>query len=185
MARPASPNYYTTHTLSDGRVRKAVMARCNQCKNIFTIPTSDIKRGSRGYFCSNKCHKDHDPRQQLIKPCLNCNKLMDVGSLKDYPRYKFCSGRCGILYRMTHKKEGEAKRNYHWAARQIYYTSTQNTSCECCGSTKFIHIHHINRNHKDNRLENLKALCRTCHQGHHKSKMHKFMGRYYHVAKVV
>lgn len=48
--------------------------------------------------------------------------------------------------------------------------------CESCGNTEWLgfpiplELHHINGNHFDNRLENLKILCPTCHAMHHKYK---------------
>jgi hypothetical protein len=39
--------------------------------------------------------------------------------------------------------------------------------CEKCNSIKNIQIHHKNKNHFDNRLSNLQALCAKCHQGWH------------------
>jgi len=35
--------------------------------------------------------------------------------------------------------------------------------CFECGSRKGLEFHHINNNRKDNRISNLKILCRSCH----------------------
>jgi hypothetical protein len=41
--------------------------------------------------------------------------------------------------------------------------------CERCGSTRFIDVHHKNRDELDNAPENLERLCRSCHhREHHK-----------------
>lgn len=46
--------------------------------------------------------------------------------------------------------------------------------CESCGNTEWLgfpiplELHHINGNHFDNRLENLKMMCPTCHSLYHK-----------------
>ena len=39
--------------------------------------------------------------------------------------------------------------------------------CKICGNTKNLLIHHKNRKHKDNRLENLEIVCRSCHEKIH------------------
>ena len=36
-------------------------------------------------------------------------------------------------------------------------------SCVACGSTKNVVIHHIDRDRKNNQMDNLIALCRCCH----------------------
>ena len=45
----------------------------------------------------------------------------------------------------------------------------KNNKCECCGIESWMnkpitfHLHHINGNHNDNRIENLMVLCPNCH----------------------
>jgi 5-methylcytosine-specific restriction endonuclease McrA len=38
-----------------------------------------------------------------------------------------------------------------------------NKSCQICGYSSSIVVHHINENPKDNRIENLITICRICH----------------------
>jgi hypothetical protein len=37
-------------------------------------------------------------------------------------------------------------------------------SCQKCGGTKNLEIHHLNKNKRDNRLDNLIVVCHGCHQ---------------------
>jgi 5-methylcytosine-specific restriction endonuclease McrA len=39
--------------------------------------------------------------------------------------------------------------------------------CVFCGSLSNLHVHHKNRNRKDNRPENLIVLCQKCHTEEH------------------
>ena len=40
-------------------------------------------------------------------------------------------------------------------------------TCEECGSKENVALHHENRDHQDNRSENLKLLCNPCHAKEH------------------
>lgn len=35
--------------------------------------------------------------------------------------------------------------------------------CEICGSTEFLVVHHIDHDRKNNNIENLQLVCRSCH----------------------
>ena len=39
--------------------------------------------------------------------------------------------------------------------------------CAVCGATEGLHIHHMNENPKDNRIDNLSVLCSVCHKKIH------------------
>lgn len=46
------------------------------------------------------------------------------------------------------------------------------STCSRCGFNEYdVDVHHINHNEKDNRKENLMALCPNCHMGHHRGKI--------------
>jgi len=42
--------------------------------------------------------------------------------------------------------------------------------CIDCGSTRNLHVHHIDRNSHNNSIENLRILCSQCHLRFHKVK---------------
>ena len=45
--------------------------------------------------------------------------------------------------------------------------------CQDCNFRKVIHVHHIDQDHNNNKLENLKLLCKPCHMNmHHPQKNH-------------
>lgn len=48
-------------------------------------------------------------------------------------------------------------------SRKIYLSNGGLMVCHECGTTKNIHLHHINENRLDNSPNNLKALCNSCH----------------------
>ena len=57
-----------------------------------------------------------------------------------------------------------------------YYTrisrSNKDDICEKCGSSETIEVHHIDRNRKNNKIENLLLLCKSCHSKEHKVILH-------------
>jgi 5-methylcytosine-specific restriction endonuclease McrA len=47
----------------------------------------------------------------------------------------------------------------------------QKIKCERCGFTGLaLHIHHKDRNHKNNNLDNLEVLCANCHHIEHREE---------------
>jgi len=49
-----------------------------------------------------------------------------------------------------------------WRARQH-----RRKACEACGWTKSLHVHHVNGDRTDERLENFQTLCTHCHNYWH------------------
>jgi len=53
-------------------------------------------------------------------------------------------------------------------AKAVYSEFHTNKLCEKCGNSYEIVIHHKDENRKNNKISNLKALCRVCHISLHK-----------------
>jgi len=75
--------------------------------------------------------------------------LKTEGSFKSNEKHRLWKG--GISREFSQKKFNSLK-----------------TKCSICENTKNLCIHHIDRNPKNNVLENITILCRSCHQKEHK-----------------
>ena len=98
------------------------------------------------------------------KTCLKCgskfNRRRFGSRLEDYTRWKarkYCSKQCNYI-----RPNGNSKGNYHLLAR-----SYANQSCNTCGSTDNLDVHHKDRNYKNNEMKNLETLCHSCHMKLH------------------
>ena len=58
----------------------------------------------------------------------------------------------------------------HATARKINELFLKNECCELCGNEENLDIHHIDGNWKNNNLNNLMCLCRSCHIKHERNK---------------
>jgi len=107
-----------------------------------------------------------DYRHKPEKFCERCGKQLIARTFlsgeEDYCSFmkrRFCSLTCSN----TRGKIGESRTQRMVQARDMALKET----CECCGKTYKLAIHHINENWQDNRIENLQTLCVYCHQQWH------------------
>lgn len=101
------------------------------------------------------------PKKDPIKYCENCGVLMqrkrfgESQTLEDMGRFlgrKNCSQSCG------NTKPVVTKSAHHWRAKK--HRAPQ---CSECPATTDLHVHHIDRNHKNDDQDNLITLCSSCH----------------------
>ena len=89
------------------------------------------------------------------------------GTLEDrgvFLRRRFCDLRCSSKART--KPDELAGRS----AINKRLARSRSGSCAACGSTENLSTHHVNRNWRDNRPQNLQTLCSSCHTSlHHRS----------------
>ncbi len=101
-------------------------------------------------YCGEQMHRVRYP-----------SRLEDLGAFK---RRKNCSRECmAKAYDEVHF--GESWYAEHKQARELKKADR----CEVCGSTQNVDIHHKDGDWHNNALDNLIALCRSCHMKEHRS----------------
>jgi DNA (cytosine-5)-methyltransferase 1 len=134
---------------------------------------ADLKRNGQGII-EVGTRKDI---KQLEKYCEYCGAKLERkrfdGRLEDFNVFsnrKYCNRECmkrGFL------KIGEGEQGWataHHTARKINELILKKDSCEICGSTQHLDIHHIDGDWQNNNLDNLMCLCRSCHTKHERNK---------------
>ena len=98
-----------------------------------------------------------------LKYCIHCGKLLlrkRYGvTLEDMGRFlnrNFCSLHCA---------NSRGIRSQSSSRQHVISAAFVKPRCESCGGTQHLHVHHINRNWRDHRKENLRTLCIRCHLG--------------------
>ena len=79
---------------------------------------------------------------------------------------KFCSRNCSCAYGNKLRSDGNSRSNTRKVAREIYMKRYGLPTCQHCGSIP-ADVHHLDENVKNNELDNLLPLCRSCHVKYH------------------
>lgn len=158
------------------------VVNCLHCAQQFYAKPAVLKRGN-GKYCSMVCYTGARPRGEW-KACAICN-ASSYKSPKDLERSKsskfFCSKRCQTIWR-NGLYTGELHRNYT-TGESSYRTRLKRERpakrCLYCGiqNERTLAVHHIDKNRKNNKLENLAWLCHNCHFliHHYEGEYAKFM----------
>lgn len=108
------------------------------------------------------------------KYCLYCNKKLerkrlpngDLEYLKHFNARKYCDQQCmADMFRGRKKTSDPSWYTAHERARRIKVAD----KCEICGSTQNVDVHHIDCDWKNNEINNLQAVCRSCHNKIHQA----------------
>ena len=133
---------------------------CQYCGQKFNASPHRISKGY-GKYCSRKCASicvGNQLKQRAFKKCEVCGKSYEVVKNK-YETSKYCSRKCKDT---PHIPITELK---DWSAIKRRVFAKYGTSCYKCGwCESYCDVHHLNGNHEDNRLENLRPACPNCHR---------------------
>lgn len=152
-----------------GEIRKKTIGvkkekTCLSCKSVF-ITGGRGNLGHKRVFCNRKCFVGFRKNGKMF-PCLQCGKqtLRNPGNLK---KKVFCSKDCYDKSRtLVYKPVGNAE---YKTQRKVMLRDIG--KCQRCGYDqypKILHVHHKDRNRKNNVMENLELLCPNCHEIEHR-----------------
>jgi hypothetical protein len=114
-----------------------------------------------------------------IKPtpekfCELCSKKLerkrypngDLECLTLFVRRRFCDMKCSGIAQVGQKKKEVKWSTAHHHARRLCPSGP----CTQCGSPEASDVHHKNGDWKDNSLDNLARICRSCHNREHRTR---------------
>jgi len=156
-------------------IRSGVVKICLACNKEFYVPQY---RKETAKFCSHECqnHKQYD---KWVFNCLGCGKeCISSPSRRNYNK-KFCSLEC----RETKRKSEKERRNHQKSINKIkrgidqgrtfrrHIFQLKDKKCQECGYDEHdfcLDVHHIDKDCKNNNIENIAILCVICHRKLHK-----------------
>ncbi len=159
-----------------------LIRNCKLCDTKFETKPSAVANGC-GKYCSRECgHKAQ--RKGKDMECYLCGKY-SYKSKTNLGRSKsgkfFCSKSCQTKWR---NQEFAGPKHANWKGGRASYRELLERNnipkiCNLCkiGDERVMSAHHIDRNRKNNCVENLAWLCHNCHHlvHHHKDEQDKFM----------
>ncbi len=123
----------------------------------------EIKRNNGRVFCSVVCYGISCRKE---KPCVVCGKLIQA-----HFNRKTCSRTCANIYRIGIRYKMGRPRDKVKSQRflKLRLLKLRGSVCEKCGYDKFeiLQVHHKDRNHENNDLNNLELICPNCHYEEH------------------
>jgi hypothetical protein len=143
----------------------SIKTSCAHClKEIYKVKSEYIK--SNNSFCNHSCSASFN-NKGVVKNgtprgvCLSCNK-----SLINLSGKKYCSAVCQKDFEMSARI---ASGIFSSVTAKKYLLKTRGHQCQICNLKEWndklipIEMDHIDGNHKNNSLDNLRLVCPNCH----------------------
>lgn len=114
-------------------------------------------------FCSLPCYAIS---QRIETPCTVCGTpIMASKNAKTCSRACANKHRAGIKYKIGRPRDKVVTER----ALKIRLLEQRGAKCERCTYSKFeiLQVHHIDKNHSNNAMENLELICPNCHYEEH------------------
>jgi 5-methylcytosine-specific restriction endonuclease McrA len=144
-----------------------VKVKCKKCRKTFYVKPCFIKLGF-GKFCSRKCHFNNT--SGVFLKCNTCGHeiyRMQSKIKRSKSGKFFCNKSCQTKWRNV---EFSGKKHLGWKDgksmyRVIIEKSGTQVVCKLCGEKdkRVLAVHHIDKDRKNNKIENLVWLCFNCH----------------------
>ena len=143
--------------------------KCRICEVEFYAKPSWLRRGV-GKYCSAKCQHEGQKKGKVVN-CFICNKEV-YKSLKNLKVSKskkyFCTKSCQTIWRNTIVFVGSRHSNWKGGEntyRRLILRSGVSQLCRLCKTNdkRVLAVHHVDKNRKNNNLDNLIWLCHNCH----------------------
>lgn len=152
----------------DGKRRLVVETFCQHCSTSVWVPKHRLTRTK---FCSRECSNAHKSKT-VLTPCSLCSKET-LKSGKNRKRSKtgllFCSRKCKDTAQSLTSSFTELRPAHYGDGRHTYRKRALDALgavCRKCGYDRIsnmLDVHHVDGDHANGKLLNLRVLCVWCH----------------------
>lgn len=115
-------------------------------------------------YCSSSCssaHREYTKRQKRLKTCPKCPVCSVPVPQRPSRRKIHCSEKCSSITRKKNSKNSDY--------RTIAFARLPNKCADCdIDEQVVLEVHHLDKDRKNNQLNNLVILCANCHLRRHR-----------------